>query len=151
MVRVMIPKWENEWISLSVLSMVRVLTAQWENEWISLSVLSMVWVMIPKWENEWISLSVLSMVRVLTAQWENECILLHVLSVTWVQFSALAKCFKGLSLTGHTRPTNHSSFSSAAEKGSISSQWHHTSCGHGGGRLNSNHGQTMGITKFWWF
>ena len=44
--------------------MARVMTAQWENECISLSVLSMARVMIAQWENECISLSVLSMARV---------------------------------------------------------------------------------------
>jgi len=34
--------------------------AQWENEGISLSVLSMTWAVIAQWENEGISLSVLS-------------------------------------------------------------------------------------------
>ena len=48
--------------------------AQWENECISLSVLSMARVMIIQWENECISLSVLSMAQVMKAQWENECI-----------------------------------------------------------------------------
>ena len=38
--RVMIAQWENECISLSVLSMARVMIAQWENGCISLSVLS---------------------------------------------------------------------------------------------------------------
>ena len=37
---VMIAQWENECISLSVLSVARVMIAQWENECISLSVLS---------------------------------------------------------------------------------------------------------------
>jgi len=32
---------------------------------------------------------------------------------------------------------------SVAEKGSISPQWHHTTCGNRGGRPKSNHGQTM--------
>jgi len=44
---VMTAQWENECISLSVLSMVRVIIAQWENECISLSVLSMVRVQFP--------------------------------------------------------------------------------------------------------
>ena len=33
-------------------SLARVMIAQWENECISLSVLSMTWVMIAQWENE---------------------------------------------------------------------------------------------------
>ena len=41
MTRVIIARWENECISLSVLSMTQVMIAQWENECISLSVLSM--------------------------------------------------------------------------------------------------------------
>jgi len=67
--------------------------AQWENECISLSVLSLTarhdssspwpgWVMIAQWENEFISLSVLSVARLMIAQWENECISLSVLSLT---------------------------------------------------------------------
>ena len=36
----MIAQWENECISLSVLSVVRVMIAQWENERVSLFVLS---------------------------------------------------------------------------------------------------------------
>jgi len=47
--------------------------AQWENECISLSVLSVARVMIAQWENECISLSVLSVARVMIAQWENPC------------------------------------------------------------------------------
>jgi len=35
--RVIIAQWENECISLSVLSVARVMIAQWENECISLS------------------------------------------------------------------------------------------------------------------
>ena len=41
--RAMIPQWENECISLSVLSTARVITGKWENECISLSVLSVSW------------------------------------------------------------------------------------------------------------
>jgi len=37
---VMIAQWENECISLSILSVARVMIAQWENECISLSILS---------------------------------------------------------------------------------------------------------------
>jgi len=40
-------QWENECISLSVLSMARVMIAQWENEYISPSVLSVARVQIP--------------------------------------------------------------------------------------------------------
>ena len=50
--RVTIAQWENECISLSVLSAARVRKAQWENECISLSVLSVARVMIAQWENE---------------------------------------------------------------------------------------------------
>jgi len=35
-----------------------------------------------------------------------------------------------------------SSWASVTKNGSISSQWHRTTCGHRGGRLKSNHGQT---------
>ena len=69
--RVMIAQWENECISLSVLSEARVMTAQWENKWVSLSVLSEARVMTAQWENDCISLSVLSEARVMIAQWEN--------------------------------------------------------------------------------
>jgi len=43
----MIAQWENECISLSVLSVARVMIAQWENECISLSVLSVALVQFP--------------------------------------------------------------------------------------------------------
>jgi len=69
--------------------------AQWENECISLSVLSMAWVMIAQWENECISLSVLPMAWVMITQWENECISLSVLSKARVQFPAIMENFKG--------------------------------------------------------
>jgi len=62
------------------------MTAQWENESISLSVLSMARVMIAQCENECISLSVLPVARAMIAQWENECISLSVLSMARVQF-----------------------------------------------------------------
>ena len=58
----------------------RGLIAQWENECISLSVLSVAQVMIAQWKNECISLSVLSETRGLIAQWENEYISMSVLS-----------------------------------------------------------------------
>jgi len=70
----MITQWENEWISLAVLSMTRVMIAQWENEWISLAVLSVTRVMLAQWENECISLSVFPVARVMIAQWDNGCI-----------------------------------------------------------------------------
>jgi len=57
----MIGQWENECISLSVLSMTRVMIAQWNDECIPLSVLSMARVMIAQWENDSISLSVFFM------------------------------------------------------------------------------------------
>jgi len=69
--------------------------AQWENECISLSVLSVARLMIAQWENECISLSVLFMARVMIAQWESECISLSVLSMGWVQSPVLTNCFKG--------------------------------------------------------
>jgi len=39
MAQVMIAQWENEWISLFVLSVAKAMIAQWENKCISLSVL----------------------------------------------------------------------------------------------------------------
>jgi len=69
--------------------------AQWENECISLSVLSMALIMTAQWENECISLSVLSVARVTISQWENECISLSVLSVARVYFPAVAEYVKG--------------------------------------------------------
>jgi len=45
-----------------------VIIAQWENECVSVSVLSMGWVMIAQWENECISVSALSMAWVMIAQ-----------------------------------------------------------------------------------
>jgi len=47
MARVMIAQWDNECISLSVLSEARVMIAQWENECISLSVLSVARIFFP--------------------------------------------------------------------------------------------------------
>jgi len=63
---VMKAQWENEWVSLSVLSVARVMIAQWDS---SLSALPVAWVMIAQWES---SLSVLPVARVMIAQWENE-------------------------------------------------------------------------------
>jgi len=55
----------REWMYLTVCPLhARVMIAQWENECISLSVLSVARVMIAQWESECISLSVLSMARV---------------------------------------------------------------------------------------
>ena len=67
--------------------------ARWENECISLSVLSEIQAMIAQWENECISLSVLSMARVMIAQWENECISLYltVISMVRVPFPAIVE------------------------------------------------------------
>ena len=44
---VMTAQWENECISLSVLSVARVMTAQWENECISPPVLSVAQILFP--------------------------------------------------------------------------------------------------------
>jgi len=44
---VMIAEWENECISLSVLTVARVMIAQWDNERLSLSVLPVAWVQFP--------------------------------------------------------------------------------------------------------
>jgi len=77
--------------------------AQWENECISLSVLSVARVIIAQWENESISLSVLSAARVMITQWENECISRSVLSVTQVQFSAVVENSRAFSLADNTR------------------------------------------------
>jgi len=41
MIMVMIAQWENDYISLSLLSVSRAMIAQWENDYISLSLLSM--------------------------------------------------------------------------------------------------------------
>ena len=76
--------------------MAGVTIAQWENECISLSVLSVARVMIAQWENECISLSVLSVARVMIARWENECISLSVLSMARVQFPAVQGIFPWL-------------------------------------------------------
>jgi len=53
---------------------VRKVMTQWENECISLSVLSLALVMTVEGENECTSLSIFSMALIMTAQWENECI-----------------------------------------------------------------------------
>jgi len=47
MISVTISQWENEGISLSVLSVVQVMIAQWENEGISLSVFFVARVQFP--------------------------------------------------------------------------------------------------------
>ena len=65
--------------------------AQWENECISLSVLSVAQVMIAQWENECISVSVLSVAGVMIAQWENECISLLILSVAQIHGSSVGE------------------------------------------------------------
>jgi len=107
----MIAQWENECISLSVLSMARVIIAQWENERISLSVLSMARVMIAQWENACISLSVLSMARVMIA---------HCLSSPWSGFNSrtVAEYFKGF-FPGWSHSANPS-WASMTENSSIS-------------------------------
>ena len=46
--------------------------SQWENEFISLSLLSVARFVIAQWESECISLSVLYVARGMMAQWENE-------------------------------------------------------------------------------
>jgi len=140
-----IAQWENEWISLSVLPVARVLIAQWENEWISLSVLPVAQVLIAQWENEWISLSVLPVAQVLMAQWENEWIPLSVLP--WPGFNSQPwwSIFKGF-LPGRSHSANPS-WVSVTDNGSISPKWHHTTCAHRGGRLKSDHWQTMAERK----
>jgi len=85
------------------------MVAQWENECISLCVLSVTLVMIAQWENECISLSVLSVTLVMIAQWENECISLSVFSMAWVKFPAMVKYFKGFSPADHMCFLVHSS------------------------------------------
>jgi len=72
-------------------SLYSVMIAQWENETVSLSVLSVVRVMITQWENDCISLSVLSVTRVMIAQWENECISISVLPVAQSHDSSVGK------------------------------------------------------------
>ena len=93
---------------------------------------------------------------VVITQWENECISLSVLTVTWVQFPDMAEYSKGYfpgwslsaTLADHTLPTRPKpAWQNMAEHGSISSQWHHTTCGHRGGRPTSNHGHTMAEFK----
>jgi len=100
------------------------------------------------------------------AQWENECISLSVLSVARVQLPAVAKYFNGLFVGwSHTRLERSwemgifqgmfrwlvtlCQFVSGqrAENGSISPQWRHSTCGHGGGRLKSSYGQTIAKTR----
>ena len=118
----------GEWINLTDCPLqAQVMIAQWENECISLSVLPVAWVRIVQWENECISLSVLSVARVMIAQREIECISLSVLTVARVQFPTVVEYFRA----------------NVAEDGWISPQWHHSPCGHWGGRPKSNHGQTV--------
>ena len=73
------------------------------------------------------------------AQWENEWISL---CVVWVQFPAMAKYFKGF-FPGCSHSANPS-WASLTENGSISPQWHHTTCWQRGGRPKFNYGQTNG-------
>ena len=70
---------------------------------------------------------------------------LSVLPVARVQFPATAEYFKGF-FRGWSHSANPS-WASVAENGSISPQWHHTTCGQRGGRPKSNHGQTMADRK----
>jgi len=70
---------------------------------------------------------------------------LSVLPVAWVQFPATAEYSKGF-FPGWSRSANPS-WARVAENGSISPQWHHTTCGQWGGRPKSNHGQTMADRK----
>ena len=75
---------------------------------------------------------------VMIAQWNSS---LSVLPVARVQFPATAEYFKGL-FADWSHSVN-SFRASVAENGSISPQWHHTTCGQRGGRPMSNHG-------WWW-
>jgi len=75
---------------------------------------------------------------VMIAQWDSS---LSVLPVARVQFSVMVEYF-----TGYFPDWSHyanPSWASVAEHGSISPQWHHTTCVQLGGRSKSNHGQTM--------
>jgi len=76
------------------------------------------------------------------AQWNSS---LSVLPVAWVQFPATAEYFKGF-FPGWSHSANPS-WTSVAENGSISPQWHHTTCGQLGGRPKSNHGQMIADRK----
>jgi len=76
------------------------------------------------------------------AKWDSS---LTVLPVARVQFPARAEYFKGF-FPGWSHSANPS-WASVAENGSISPQWHHTTCGQRGGRPKSNHGQTMADRK----
>ena len=62
-----------------------------------------------------------------------------------VQLPDVAEYFKGF-FPGWSHSANLS-WASVVENGSISPQWHHTTCGQGGGRLKFNYGQTMGGKK----
>ena len=72
------------------------------------------------------------------AQWENKCISLSPPSSlsslwpAWVQLPTVAGYFKGF-LPGWSHSVNPS-WASVAKNGSISPQWHHTTCGQRGGR-----------------
>jgi len=129
----MIAQWDS---SLSVLPVARAMIAQWDS---SLSVLPVARVMIAQWDS---SLSVLPVAWVMIAQWDSS---LYVLPVARVQFPATAKYFKGF-FPGCSHSASPS-WASMAENGSISTQWHHTTCGQRGGRPKSNHRQTMADRK----
>jgi len=66
-------------------------------------------------------------------------------AVARVQFPATAEYFKGF-FPGWSHSANPC-WASVAENGSISPQWHHTTCGQRGGRPKFNQGQTMGDKK----
>jgi len=70
---------------------------------------------------------------VMTAQWNSS---LSVLPAARVQFPATAEYFKGF-FPGWSHSANPSWASVVAENGSISPQWHHTTCGQRGGRPKS--------------
>jgi len=79
---------------------------------------------------------------VMIAQWNSS---LSILPVARVQFPATAEYFKGF-FPGWSHSANLS-WASVAENGSISSQWHHTTCGQRGGRPKFNNGQKMASKK----
>jgi len=77
------------------------------------------------------------------AQWENECISQ---AVGRIQLPATAEYFN--EFFPDWSYSANLSWASLTEKGSISPQWHHATCGHRGRRPRSNHGQVMGEIKY---
>jgi len=161
----MIAQWENQCISLSVLSMARVMIAQWENECISLSALPVARdhdSSVGEWKyltvcplygpghdssvREWMYLTVCPPCGPGYDSSVGEWMYLTVCPLYGPGSIPMVEYFKRF-LLGWS-PSASPSWASVAENDSIFPQWHHTTSGHRGGRSKSNHRQTMAETKW---